>query len=346
MNLLCLTKAILVMSVALPLTAQWSAATRVNNRAGIAYSEITGKVYVVDQEHDAVSVIDTSGVQRSINVGGSPEALAVNQATGTLYVINAAGRSVSVVDGVSDEVQKTISLNAHPYAVALDQFTGKVYVPESAVIDERMKTVQAMRMGAPDAMVVDGQRERLYMIGYEGNAVMVLDLKTRRSYRVPVGEAHLWGLALAGRTLYVTHIQGSSLAAVDVETKKVRFIEVGKMPCALALDSTSPDLLVANYGDGSVSVIDTKTQRVRYTVDIGGKPQAVAVDGDNRMAYVADAQNRTVSVISLKTHKLIDAIKLIEAPYGLAINKKNHGVIASTMGTKGFIKIASASRTR
>jgi YVTN family beta-propeller protein len=61
----------------------------------------------------------------------------------------------------------------------------------------------------------------------------------------------------------------------------------------------SPDgkyAYVSNFGDRSVSIIDTVAQRVTDTVDVGCNPEALAVSSDGHRLYVGDYWSGTVSV--------------------------------------------------
>ena len=66
---------------------------------------------------------------------------------------------------------------------------------------------------------------------------------------------------------------------------------------------TAPPLYVANEGSASVSVINTRTNRVVRDLPAGEYPVAVAVTPDGGSVYVANEANATVSVISTRTGK-------------------------------------------
>jgi YVTN family beta-propeller protein len=54
---------------------------------------------------------------------------------------------------------------------------------------------------------------------------------------------------------------------------------------------------VANSGDNTVSVIDSRTRSVTQTIPIGKNPLTMAVDPDNHTVYVGNFGDKTVSVI-------------------------------------------------
>jgi hypothetical protein len=49
--------------------------------------------------------------------------------------------------------------------------------------------------------VVDAQRGKVYLLGYESDSLTVLDEKTQAISKLPVGALHLWGIVELGKTL-------------------------------------------------------------------------------------------------------------------------------------------------
>ena len=62
----------------------------------------------------------------------------------------------------------------------------------------------------------------------------------------------------------------------------------------------SPDgkyAYVSNFGDGTVSIIDSIAPCVTHTIDVGGHPEASAVGPDGHRLYVVDYFSGTVTVL-------------------------------------------------
>ena len=89
----------------------------------------------------------------------------------------------------------------------------------------------------------------------------------------------------------------SSRAPASVVTATIR---VGSGPVGVAVDAASHTAYVTNSGDGTVSVIDTRTNTVTATITVGTKPIDVAVDPATGTVYVPNYDDRTVSVISAR----------------------------------------------
>ncbi len=66
---------------------------------------------------------------------------------------------------------------------------------------------------------------------------------------------------------------------------------------ALAVNSTTNRIYVANFVDATVSVIDGATNGVT-TIAVGARPARVAVDEIGNQIYVANYRSRSVSMIN------------------------------------------------
>jgi len=62
---------------------------------------------------------------------------------------------------------------------------------------------------------------------------------------------------------------------------------------------------ISNFGDGTVSVIDTATNTVVATISVGGGPTGVAVNSDGSKAYVANHPSGPLAVIDTATNAVV-----------------------------------------
>jgi YVTN family beta-propeller protein len=339
-RLRCSSVLILIGLVSASASAQRPTSGRLLNQSGILYSELNGKIYIVDEAGDSVRVIDAAGMVKSITVPAGPEALAINHQTGEICVASSIAQSVTLIDGQRDEILATVRLLKPPYSLAIDDATGDIYVPDNVVIDGRTHAVKTVALGSADVLLTDAVRQKVLLMGYESGIISVFDMKTHAIKQLSTGGFHLWGMTQIGHTLYVNHLQGANIAAIDMDTGSYVLIPTGGMPCALAASIESEMLFIANYGDGSITIVDTKTNRVVDTIHIGGRLQAIATDAGNGVVYVADAQNRKVITIDVKTRRSKGVANLSESPYALAVNQRTHAVYAATTGPDGFVQVS------
>ena len=78
-------------------------------------------------------------------------------------------------------------------------------------------------------------------------------------------------------------------------------LDIGDLPRGLQLSPDGKRVYVTNFGDRTLSVIDTITNSVTTTVDLPGYPEAVAVSPDGERIYVGDYWSGTVAVVSVPT---------------------------------------------
>ena len=121
---------------------------------------------------------------------------------------------------------------------------------------------------------------------------------TFRTYELPHPDAYVThGCFTAGG--FCT--DGNSVSVISLAPWYVKStITVGDNPAGVAVDPTGRIAVVANQGDGTVSLIyldNTTTPTVGLTLDVGASPFGVAVDPTGGFAYVANQGDDTVSVI-------------------------------------------------
>ncbi|HEY2865565.1 MAG TPA: bifunctional YncE family protein/alkaline phosphatase family protein, partial [Pyrinomonadaceae bacterium] len=108
--------------------------------------------------------------------------------------------------------------------------------------------------------------------------------------------------------IYVSLWGDGSVAVVDPTLKgPITFIKVDRHPTIMMLDRGQTRLYVINSDADSVSVIDTKTDRVVERVDVrlsetamgGVSPEGIALSEDEQTLYVANAHANAVAVVKL-----------------------------------------------
>jgi YVTN family beta-propeller protein len=109
-----------------------------------------------------------------------------------------------------------------------------------------------------------------------------------------------------------------------LSSKEIPHITVGKGPMDMAISYFYDKAYIANFFDGTVSVIDTKTnKRIEPDIKVGSEPIAIHYSNNNGKIYVANARSGTVSVIATKTDKKIEPdIKVGSDPEFMAEDSK------------------------
>jgi YVTN family beta-propeller protein len=309
------------------------------NRDASVFSQKTGSIYLLDTMHDALVAISASGASQTIKVGAGPVAVAINQKTARVYVVNAASRSVSVIDAKTGGVIASVPTAARPYAIAVDELLNRVYVSNTfsnmlTVIDGETNQSKNLPTGSADAILVDSENQRVYLLGYESDTITELNPETGATRKLPAGAMHLWGMARVGRTLYVSHVQEKTIGAIDLQTHQVRALPAGFMPCAVAVEPGTGTLYVANYADGTVSVIGKGGRSSTLKVSVW--PQALSLDAGAHRLYVASPQQGTVTVIDTKARRIIQTYHDLNHPYAVAFSPVTHRAYAVNQGEIAF----------
>jgi YVTN family beta-propeller protein len=89
-----------------------------------------------------------------------------------------------------------------------------------------------------------------------------------------------------------------------------------KDPLDLAVNTNMNKVYVANYGTGTISVIDGKTDKHIKDIDVGDKPNSVGVNPTTNKVYVSNEGSNNVSIIEETKEK--DNIKTIPLLYNSA----------------------------
>jgi YVTN family beta-propeller protein len=296
----------------------------INPRA-IVFSPATKKVYAVDSSRGEIRIYTEPGSEmHRVRVGAAPVSIAVNSANGRVYVANAGDGTVSVLDGKSDSVMATIPIGSHPYSIAADSATGKVYVTHTfgdqlSILDGATNTAADLKTGSSDLIAINSRAATIYLLGY-GGAVMALDGESHKMTSLPVGR-HAWALTLNDLTgtVYVTRIEDADLAAVNSPSSDASILSAGAIPCAIAVNSKSNTLYVANYGDNTVTVTNSTTGRATTSIPVGEHPKAIAFDPSRNLVYVANTSSGTVTVIDAENKAVVATLPAGKNPYALAV---------------------------
>ena len=118
----------------------------------------------------------------------------------------------------------------------------------------------------------------------------------------------------------------------------------GALTLAVALllspAANAQNAYITNSGDGTVSVIDTATNKVTATIPVGTSPYGVAVTPDGTKVYVANGSDSTVSVIATASNTVIATIPGVFFPSGLAITADGTKAYVATNSTVSVIDTA------
>ena len=109
---------------------------------------------------------------------------------------------------------------------------------------------------------------------------------------------------------------------------------VGSEPRGIAANPNTDMIYVANNVNGTVSVIDGKTNKVVGNMTVGSSPEGVAVNPVTDRVYVANSGSNGISIIDGKTNKVVDNITGGGiSPKGVAVNPETNMVYVANSGS-------------
>src|SRR5258708_3220894 len=119
-------------------------------------------------------------------------------------------------------------------------------------------------------------------------------------------------------------------------------------PTARTGVGVSPDgrhLYVGNGGSNTVSVLDTRTNRVTATITVGTSPVSVAVSRDGTAVYVANAGSGSLSVIDARAHRTVRALRAGRTPVGVTVTPEGRSAYVADEVTASVSVVATRTGT-
>ncbi len=282
--------------------------------AGIAANPITNKIYVgVNQ---TVVVIDgkTQQITATIDTGGGVGFVGVNILTDRIYAssCNSSACNIAVIDGRTDTVIADIPIFGENLigvqGLAVNPVTNRIYASAAdnqqlIAIDGKTNTViaQVLVPSQPGGISVNPKTDRIYVAGsgFPG-LIMVFDGATNTQVAsIPedfgvnnTAVNFLRNIAYATDSDKVIVVNGAT-------NQEVARVPSGPFATFIDVNQLNSKVYVVNAGNGSVSIIDGKTNQVVQTLPIPGAIflDGIAVDLANGLTYVTDADADQVTVL-------------------------------------------------
>jgi YVTN family beta-propeller protein len=277
------------------------------------------QLFVVDYD-GSVLVVDTRDYTTQTLWGGCASDVVVSPDGRHLYAAHSqvtdagANGVVSVIDTACATTAATVpvegvaALTISPdgsrlYAVSYDR---RAYYQYPAgwltIIDAASHAVvETVAVGAcPETLTTSPDGAYLYITHYDTCSVSAVNLTTGNVTAVALRDAPL-AVTFAPDSAHAYVGSVRSLTVIDTTTNEADYIDVGDLPRGLQLSPDGKRLYITNFGDGTLSVVDTITNAVTTTVDVPGYPEAVAVSPDGERIYVGGYWSGAVAVISVPT---------------------------------------------
>jgi len=156
-----------------------------------------------------------------------------------------------------------------------------------------------------------------------------------------IGEnrTHMLVISREGHTIYTSNVNSDSVTAVVAADKKGSFntvIPVGKGPEAIDIAPDGLEVWAGNSGDGTVTIIDTGTKKVKGTVNVRTKhSNRLKFTPDGKQVLISDAGGGELVVLDAKTRNEVKRLKLGKSPEGILIVPD---------GSKAFVAVSGDNK--
>jgi YVTN family beta-propeller protein len=292
-------------------------------------------VYVPNTESDTVSVIDpaTYKVVRTVPVGEEPQHVVPGWDLKTLWVNNDLGNSLTPINPANGQFGTPIPVH-DPYNLYFtpDGKSAMVMAESDREIVFRdphtMAIQQILHVPCAGVNHADFSPDGSYFIASCEFSGQLLKVDTAK--HTLLGVINLEHGAMPqdvkispdGSVWYVADMATNGLWTLNGDDFKVTgFIPTGLGAHGLYVSRDSKSLYITNRGEGSISVLDFATNKVRVKWWIPGhaSPDMGGVSADGKVLWVSGRYNAEVYAISTVDGHLIARIPVGAGPHGLCV---------------------------
>lgn len=292
-------------------------------------------VYVPNTESNTVTVIDptTYKVLRTVPVGEQPQHVVPSWDLKTLWVNNDLGNTLTPINPATGQFGKPVSVH-DPYNLYFtpDGKSAVVMAEADRQIvfrDPHTMAIQSV-LHVPCAGVnhADFSPDGSYFIASCEFSGQLLKVDTTKHTLLGVIDLEKGAMpqdvkiSPNGSVWYVADMSANGLWTLNGDQFKITgFIPTGLGAHGLYVSRDSKDLYVTNRGEGSISVLDFATNKVREKWKIPGSasPDMGGVSADGKVLWLSGRYNAEVYAISTVDGHLIARIPVGEGPHGLCV---------------------------
>ncbi|MCC7229910.1 MAG: beta-propeller fold lactonase family protein, partial [Fimbriimonadaceae bacterium] len=169
-------------------------------------------------------------------------------------------------------------------------------------------------------------------------SLSVIDLESgtlEKTIRLP---GFPYGIAIAAGKAFVTSERDGCVTAIDVASGQTKDIRTGDNATAIVANKDQTKLYVSNSNSDTISVIDTKSERVVKTLLVhpaelrgfpGCTPQGLALSPDEKTLFVALSDLNAVGVIDLGKGQTAGYLPVGWYPTGVVVTPDGKNLLVS-----------------
>jgi YVTN family beta-propeller protein len=293
------------------------------------------RIYVPNSVSNTVTVIDpaTYRVIGTYPVGREPQHVVPSWDLRTLWVNDDLGNSLIPIDPATGRFGRAIAVHDPynlyftpngAYAIVMASNDREIVFRDPHTMAVR-HTLHVPCLGVNHAdFSADG---RYFLVSCEFSA-QVLKIDTERM--ALVGDLHLPGggmpqdvkLAPDGHVFYIADMARGGVWLVDGQRLRItRFVRTGLGAHGEYISRDSRLLYVSNRGEGSISLLDVRTDRLvgKWRIPGGGSPDMGGLSADGSVLWLSGRYDGVVYAISTGDGHLLARIQVGAGPHGLCV---------------------------
>jgi YVTN family beta-propeller protein len=280
----------------------------------------------------------------------SGERAAQATSTSLLLVLNKVENTMAIVDPASLKVLGRVPTGTGPHEVVASADGRLAYVANYgdqttlgnslSIIDiaarKEIKRVELGPLFRPHGIVESGGK--IYFTTEVNRAIARYDPATARvDWVMGTGQTatHMLVITPDGKRAYTANIASDTVTAIELNAppgpKQIAHIGVGKQPEAIDISPDGRELWVGQNGDGSISVIDIATNKVKETIKVGEVPIRVKFTPDGKRVLISDAKAGELIVLDAATRKELKRLTVGGVPVGILISPDGQRAFVAAM---------------
>lgn len=205
------------------------------------------KAYVVCGESNSLSIIDLQEkkIIMDMEVGSYPHSIEIDEQSNRAYVCNMEGQSVSIIDCVSNVIVSNIKAPEYPTEVLLSKDKKMIYICESYLGKDRdgyisiystsnLNEIGRIKISGTPVNVWEEQ-EKLYITNFNEGFLSIIDInKGREIKKIFIGGMPR-SILKVGEDIFITDYINGKLIKLNLKSKTIKTITVGREPNAMIL---------------------------------------------------------------------------------------------------------------
>ncbi|HEV2881055.1 MAG TPA: hypothetical protein VGX24_07230 [Pyrinomonadaceae bacterium] len=283
----------------------------------------------------SLSLFQLAGAQTA----QTPATKSANAGEAALLVLNKADNTLAIVDPAALKVLARVPVGEGPHEVVASSDGRTAYVgnygtqqvvgSSLSIIDiAARKEVKRVDLGAlrrPHGIIEAGGK--IYFTAEANRAVARYDPATDKvDWLMGTGESisHMLVITPDAKKIYTANMLSNTVTALNVGAPptppNITQIAVGKTPEGIGISPDGREVWAANRADGTISIIDTTTNKVVETLaKFSQLPFRVAFTPDGRRVLIPDPVGGELVVFDAATRKETGRIKIEGGTVGVAV---------------------------